>query len=364
MAGENAPMKRSFRVLVLADSRSVHTARYVAELRRQNCRVLVASLEHGSLHHYHLKHRTPIKALHYLLAVFEIRALVRRFRPDVVNPHFASGYGFAAAMAGIKKNAGLLLHLWGSDILLVPHKSWLHRLKTKVALRAADCVIGDSEYLVEQADAIAGIRNKQVIFWGIEKEYTELHKSDYTLGRPLRIIVPRPHEAVYNNSFILKALTPLINDGKISLTFADSGNMVDKFKTEAARLVGDRLHFYPRLSRRKFLELMAEHDVYISAALSDSSPASLIEAMALGLVPVAADIPGVREWLSSSNGFLFDLTERRRLFEIVNDLAGSKDAHETMRLGNLQKVKDHAIFEDNVARTIDLMGRMKETGSQ
>ena len=45
------------KILVLADSRAFHTERYVRELRNQGCRVLLASLERGNTHHFHLKHR-------------------------------------------------------------------------------------------------------------------------------------------------------------------------------------------------------------------------------------------------------------------------------------------------------------------
>ena len=76
------------RVLVLGDSRSFHTDRYVHELRQQGCHVLLGSLEQGGTRHFPLKHRGIFRVLHYALAASEVMGLVKRFNPDIINPHF------------------------------------------------------------------------------------------------------------------------------------------------------------------------------------------------------------------------------------------------------------------------------------
>jgi glycosyltransferase involved in cell wall biosynthesis len=348
-------MSEQIRVLVLADSRAFHTARYVAELRRQGCQVLLASLEEGSTLHYQLKNRGPIQQLWYSLAATEIRALVRRFNPDIINPHFASGYGFSSALAQLHRFAPVLLHLWGSDILIVPQKSVFHRRKTAYALRQADFVLGDSDYLVKTARQLTEIRDSKVIYWGIERQFLGLHRSNYSLGAPLRIIVPRQHEKVYNNEFLVQSLAPLINGGKVELTFPSFGSLSGHFRLTCKSIVGDRLHFYEKLPRAEFLRFMAMHDIYLSGAISDSSPASLIEAMALGLIPVTADIAGVREWLSPDSGFVFQQYNRQALHDTIGNIMESNDPLIRMRIQNLERVKREAVFENNIGDTIAVM---------
>ncbi len=341
------------KVLVLADSRSFHTERYVAEMRRQGCRVLLLSLENGHVFHYDLRRRGPVRALHYPLAAREIRTIVRRFVPDIVNPHFASGYGFAAALIG--HATPILLHVWGSDVLIVPHKSMLHCLKTKLALRRADAVIGDSDYLLREAGKIAELKEARTIAWGVEREYLSYHRDSYRMSRPLKIIVPRPHERVYNNTFVVGALAPLIQEDQIEVTFPGFGSLLPEFQQQARQLVGDKLKFYTKLPRPEFLRFVASHDLFLSAAVSDSSPVSLIEAMALGLIPVAADIPGVREWLSEDRGYRYGPSDPAGLREVISRIARSDDDHAAMRRRNLEKVKQQAVFEDNIAETIAIM---------
>lgn len=343
----------SFRVLLLADSVTFHAERFAEELQRQGCRVLTASLEAGQMKHERLRRRGPFKSLHYLLAVKQIKKLAAEFRPHVINAHYASGYGFIAVLGA--SGIPVVVNLWGSDILIVPRKSFLHRWKTVHALRRAACVIGDSHYLVREAARLTPLSRTCVIPWGIEQRFTGLHRVDYNFGRPLRIIVPRAHEEVYDNLFVVKALAPLVNDGVVELTFPNWGSLRDSFREVSASLVGTGLNFYDKLTRPEFLKLMAGHDVYLSASRSDSSPVTLIEAMALGLLPIAADIDGVREWLNADTGFLFQPADAAELRNLITRIILEGEPYAAMRCGNLERVKREALFEQNLAEQITIM---------
>ncbi len=361
LAGQTVVKEKKLKVLVLADSRAFHTERYVTELRRQGCHVLPASLERGEMHHYLLKSRGFISKLHYIMAATEVRGIIRRFQPDIINPHYVSGYGFTAALAGARRFAPVLLHLWGSDILIVPGKSVFHRRKIVYGLNQANFVMADSDYLLQIARQISPFEASAVIPWGMEKRYLQYHKSDYTFSKPLKIIIPRRHEKIYNNLFIVQALAPLVNAGRVALTFPDFGTLAGHFLVNARTLVGEKLNVYKKMDREDFLACTARHDVYLSSAISDSSPASMIEAMGLGLIPVAADIPGIKEWLTPDTGFVYELYNGEQLREIITRLLESNDYLKKLRRDNLEKVKKQALFEDNMTRTIEIMHRLAAT---
>ncbi len=346
---------RKLKILLLANSDSFHTERFLAELRRQGCHVLVASLERGHLHHFHLKCRGPHRFFHYLMAAVEIRRLIDRFRPDIINPHHASGYGFSAALANISKRVPVVLNLKGGDILLAPHKSFLHKVKPVLALKAADYVIGDSQYLVSAAEELSPLSAKRVIPWGIEKRYLSYHKQSYNFQNPLRIIVPRTQEKLYNNLFIVQSLASLLREDKIEITFTNFGSLAESFRRQTQAVTDRGVSFYDKMPRAEFLPFMAEHDVYLSASTTDSSPASLIEAMALGLLPIAADIPGVREWLTPHSGYLFRQHDAEALKTVIMRLLEKQDPHERMRQRNLERVREKAVFEENIAEQLAIM---------
>jgi glycosyltransferase involved in cell wall biosynthesis len=348
--------KEGLRVLVLSDSRAFHTERFVRELRRQGCQVLPVSIERGRLHHYHLRARGTFRSLHYVLAVPELKNIIKKFQPDVINPHFASGYGFISALSNRKRRIPVFLNLWGSDILIVPHKSNLHRRKTAYALARADFISADSKYILEAAAKIATLGKSKIIPWGLEGAYLDLHVDNRQFQSPAKIIVPRHHERIYNNLFIVRALAPLVNAGKIEITFPSFGSLAEHFRKNAETLVGDRVKFYDKLPRPEFMQFMSQHDVYLSSALSDSSPVSLIESMGLGLIPVAADIPGVREWLAPGSGYLYQSYNAGELRKLIEQLLDRKDEeHVRMRAVNFERVRSEARFERNVADSIAIM---------
>jgi len=313
---------------------------------------------------YQLRRRGMLRMLHYPLSSFELRRLTEKIRPDIINPHFASGYGFAAALARGGNTPPIVLHLWGSDILVVPHKSIFHRHKTAFALRAADLVVGDSVYLIQEAGRISKLNRTEVIPWGIEEHCLAFSRKHYAFSNPLRVIVPRHHERLYNNWFLLHSIAPLLREGVITVTFPAFGSLYELFRAEAEQLVSGGIEYYQKMPRDEFLAMMATHDVCLSGSLSDSSPASLIESMALGLIPVFGDIPGVREWLAPDSGFRFSLSDMTNLREIISDIARSHSSLEEMRLRNVLRVKKEAIFENNVADIItdmrELAGRETE----
>ncbi|MBU8932934.1 MAG: glycosyltransferase [candidate division Zixibacteria bacterium] len=343
------------KILLLADSRSFHTERFAGELRRLGCRVLVASVERGRMLHFHLRPRGEVRTQHYIMSAFRARALLKRFKPDIINAHFASGYGFLASLMGHHPEVPYLLHVLGSDVLIVPHMSSLRRRKVRRALLTADCIVTDSDYLAEETSSLAPTRRIETIGWGVERAALDHHRVDYALGRPLRIIVPRGQEPVYNNSFIIDALKPLIREGKVKITFPASGSLLGEFRNRLSSLSDAGVLFYDRMPRCGFVPFMAGFDVCLSAAISDSSPTILIEAMALGLIPVAAKIPGVREWLSPDSGYLFNLGKPEELRHVIKKLISDNDPHTTMKQRNLEEVCNRGIFEENMVRQVELM---------
>ncbi len=342
------------RILVLADARSFHTERFVAEVRNQGCEVMAGSLEPGEMECRRLRRRGPISSIAYALARREVEDLIRSFRPDVISAHYAAGYGYLMSRV---KHDGIpaTLHVWGSDVLVVPKKSWLHRRKVVAGLSAADHIFADSQYLADAVRSLVPTEALSVSPWGIERRHLFLHKRDYAPRRPLAVIVPRLHEPIYDNLFIVEALQEEIRAERIRITFPAFGSKFRDFRARADALTGGRVRYYEKLPRPEFLTFMATHDVYLSAAQSDSSPVTLIEAMALGLIPVAADIPGVREWLTPESGLAYRPKDAVGLRAVVHRLTDSDEPYEGMRRANLGRVEALAVFEDNVASQLAVM---------
>ncbi len=267
------------KILLLADGRAVHTARFRRGMHDAGAEVLLASLEPGPEVDVRLKRKTPLNALAYYFAASEIKKLVKSFNPDIVNPHFASGYGFTVAASGVNKNKPVVLHCLGSDILISPKKSFLHRYRVVSALKGAGEIFADSQYMAGEIKRLHEESRVNVIPWGVEESILQIYLKKQNVkidvGCPLKILVPRPHSKVYNNLFVIESLKTLLKEKKIMLTFPAWGTEYESFrKSTTGHFPEGVINFYNFQERRDYFKLLSGFDFYLSAALSDSSPAS------------------------------------------------------------------------------------------
>lgn len=345
------------KILLLADGRSAHTMRYQKEMKVQGVDVILASLERGETVDILMKKQTVSNSLNYFFANREIKELSRKLNPDIINPHFASGYGFTSAVSRVWKKIPVALHCLGSDILISPQKSIAHKQRVIYALEKADILFADSNFLSEQIKKLHEGGHIHVIPWGVDDDVLDLFKKRdlkrlKSEEKP-KVLVPRPHQKVYNNTFILESLSELLNERRFSLTFPGWGDDIEDFKHFAKdRCSNAIIEYYTFMPRHEFIQFLSGFDTYLSAALSDSSPASLIEAMGAGMFPVVGDIPGVREWMDENSGLLFNHEKHESLKQAFTKLLDFDMDYNSVLLSNHNKVKEKARFSENIKSTI------------
>jgi len=348
------------KLLLLADGRAVHTVRYQKQLIDFGADVTLASLERGDTVDIQLKKKSVSRSLYYAYANREIKELVRKLNPDIVNPHFASAYGFSVALSRVWKRKPIALHCLGSDILISPRKSIAHRRKVMYALSKTSLVFTDSTYVANMVQSLHPVEKSCVIPWGVEPELLNIFKkkktADFNKSRPLSVLCPRPLSKIYNNNFILDSLEELIQKKQIKLTFCLRGDDVDKFRGMVQKRFSENMvTFYDFKPREEYIKFIADFDIYMSASLSDSSPASLIEAIAVGMYPVVGDIPGLSDWIDSSNASLFNLKSKQSLRDTINQLLNDPINIGSVLKSNHEKVLEKGLFENNIKDTIQAM---------
>ncbi|MCH9031581.1 MAG: glycosyltransferase [candidate division Zixibacteria bacterium] len=356
------------KVLVLADVQSWHTPRFVNGLRSEGVVVTLASLQDGKGVDYKFSRSRLGEFASYVLMPNQISELIETNNPDIVSSHFASAYGFSAALARkryTESHPRWSLHVWGSDILVSPHRSFLHRRRISYALGGADLILADSSYLKKKTMELGGCE-VSVCPWGVEKEFVPTpaeisSKSIWGKGSPVKVILPRPHNKIYRNEIILKELSDALRAKKISLIVSSQGDSRRDFEILSQKLdVDKRIEYYNPMQRREYLEMFGGNSIVISAARSDSSPVTLIEAMALGVAPIFADHPGLYDFLNpkDSQEFIFDSTSPGDLARKLNHIVDMKSGvRGQLLLKNHQTVLRRGIYEENIRTTINIWER-------
>ncbi len=353
-------MEKPLNILVLDDGRSVHGERYVAALRERNLAVWVASLEEGDIVDIPLKGRLGIAGLDYIFAAGQIAEIADDKKIDIVDAYSASGYGFSAAVSRVWKSKPLVLTCLGSDILISANKTAIHKARVRTALGRANVVFSDSEHMATKIREIEPEANIKIKYWGAEQDIFDIFDqkldSDFLKRPTVDVFVPRPQEEVYNNELIVEALGDFVSQNKITLTFPHWGTKLDDFESMVRdKYNSGQVQFYNRVARPDYPKFLSGFDVYLSAALSDSSPASLIEAMAAGLFPVVGKIDGVREWADDQSALMFDVTNANSLRQQFNRLLSGHIEIESILRGNHEKSKQRGRFEDTIEIAVKTM---------
>lgn len=350
---------RRMKILFLSDVRAYHTKRWVDYFADKGHQCSLISLEKGAptkAEEFFIKSKILPSFLKYPLSVRKVKKIAEEIKPDLINAHFVPSYGLIGALLG---EHPLVVSTWGSDILISPKKSFLHKLRAKYVLNKADLVTTDAKVLT-QAVLDLGVEEKKVIQnpMGVDRELVlegEKRKSDMSFrdeNKTFVILSNRRLEPVYDLATFLKAVPLVIKQARKKVKFVIVGQGSQKYrlmKTVRDLKVEEYVEFKGELTRKDLMDCYKNSDIYISSSLSDSTSVSLLEAMALGLVPIVTDIPGNREWIENKkNGFLFPVSDPHALTKqiayAINEFTDWSDFREK----NISLIKQKVMWEDNM----------------
>lgn len=289
------------RIAVLGNADALHTRRWAAVLTERGHAVRVFSLETppSGTPDVEVIPSWPVpRALRYPLARPAMARALATFAPDLVEAHFVPNYGFLGALVGRRP---LVIHAWGSDLLISAARSAFHARRARYALVRADLVVADARVLGDAALALgARAESLLVMPWGAD------------LARfPRAPLVSQPHvvslrqfEPLYDLPTLLRAL-PTVRAAVpgLAVTLAGSGPLEAELRALARSFgLDDVITFVGRLPHAELSALVSTAAVYVSTSTSDSTSIALLEAMATGPTPVVSDIPGNREWIDDKQG--------------------------------------------------------------
>lgn len=343
------------RILFLSDAKSYHTQRWVNYFARRGHQCFLITLDKGfdtKAKGFFIPTKLLPNFLKYPLSLSWIKRIARGIKPDLVNAHFVPNYGFIGALL---KFHPLVISTWGSDVLISPKKSWLHKLRAEYILRKADLVTADAELTAQAVNQLGVERGKVLVSpMGVEKNLLGWQKKE---EKPyLLVLSNRRLEPLYDVATLLKAIPLVIKQAQREVKFVILGQGSQKKKL--IRLAKDlkvesHVEFKGIVPQETLLKYYRDSDIYVSAALSDSTSVSLLEAMNFGLIPIVTDIPGNREWIGDrENGFLFPTSNHKALAEkiiyVINEFPHWAD----FRGGNNSIIRGRAVWEDNM-KTIE-----------
>jgi glycosyltransferase involved in cell wall biosynthesis len=344
------------RIAVVGNADSVNVQQWCEGLRAAGADIEVVSFAPGwsPVIPTHVLKPPAAGRVRYVVARRAARRVLSAIAPDVVIGYYATGYGTLAALAGRRP---LVVVTAGNDVLVNPRGTLRHRLTLRT-LQRADLVIALAPHM---ADAVRtfGVDSERIFTHvpGIPLEpFLTAGRTRPRLPTPRRVVVTRALEPFYRVDVIIRAVATLGPDREeATLTIVGDGPARSSLRRLAADVgVADRVHFTGSLPYEDLPMVLAEHDAYVSAAPSDGVSASLLEAMATGLVPVVDDNDANRYWLTDGeNGVLVEAGSPDAVAAGLRFAFDNTELQETARTRNPEIAAERADLSRNAAQFLE-----------
>lgn len=359
------------RILFLSAANSVHTIRWTNALAKRGHEVaLVSIIDHkaqaGMLSDSVKVFYLPVCGMagYYLNAPF-LRKIYQERRFDVVNAHYASGYGTLARMAGLPD---VLLSVWGSDVYDFPYESrWKKRILEKNLGHAAQ-IASTSQGMAEQTRKF--LKRKKTIW--ITPFGVDVHKFAPASERK-----SSQKETVFG---IVKTLSPKYGIGTVIRAFDIFCQDLPKEERERIRLkiygegeqreelmalteqlrLREKVFFEGWIPNDQVPEALKGLDVFVLGSESESFGVAAVEAMACGLPIVATNVTGFREVIKDGEtGFLVPVKDARAMAGHMKKLYKDRELREEMGRKGRMRVEELYSWEICVEKMLAIYRQLR-----
>lgn len=299
--------------------------------------------------------------LFYLLrkalpAYNKFKKLLRETKPDIVHAGWIPSVGFMAALSHYHP---LLLMPWGSDVLIFPQISPIHKNIVKYAIKHADMITCDAEEVKKRIIEIADYPEEKITTfpWGIdlgifypsaEDRLRVRHKLGWSDKKIL--VMTRTFSPVYGIEYFLRALPKVIEKvPQVRALLIGTGPLKSHFHRIVDELkISNEVLFLGQIANTDLARYLNAADVYVTSSLSDGTSLCLLEAMACALPIVVTDVPAILEWVQDGvNGLVVPRKSTEQLAEKISYLLQNEDLARQMGKRNFEIAQERANWDKN-----------------
>ena len=343
------------RLAFLSIGRHIHTERWMIWFAERGHECHLLTVQPGPVPGVEVHDITTgagPKPWRYYRSLRRVRQLLAQLRPDLLNTHFLTGYGYWGHFSGFHPN---VLTVWGDAVYLAPHQNPLKHWLARRALASCDILTGDSADILRAAARLgAHPRRSFRVLWGVDfARFRPLPARDFrqALGvgdENILFFSPRSYTQPYYNIDIVIAAAVQVRRAEPRARFLFAGYEGDP-QPFARRAwdegLGDTVRVLGRIPHAEFATALNAADVFLSVPSVDATAVSLLEAMSCGRAIIVSDLPSALEWVTDDcSALTVPPRDVQSLASAMLRLAG--DAGLRRRLGGaaLRAAHEHAGF--------------------
>lgn len=250
----------------------------------------------------------------YVLNALPLHRLIQSINPDVVNVHYASGYGTLASLANIPEYT---LSIWGSDVYEFPYKSVFHKWLIKRNLKSATKLASTSHAMAQQVRQLFPEANNIAITpFGVNLEQFSATTKAFTQNT-ITIGVVKRMEEKYGLDVLIDAFNltkqALIEQNssladKLRLLIVGDGALTHELKMRVKALQLDDVctivGAVPHAQVKKYINQI---DLFVVSSRIESFGVSVVEAAACERACIVSNVGGLPEVVvNNETGFIVE----------------------------------------------------------
>lgn len=330
-------------IIILSPANSIHTMQWAKYLSEQGFDLQVIS-QHPISEDWPT--HIPVSILPYkgvfgyFLNVFALKKLLKKIKPDILNVHYASGYGTTARLANVHP---YVLSVWGSDVFEFPYRSFFHKKLLQKNLKSADVIASTSLSMAKQTQQfVDGHKKIEITPFGVDLEKFNPSCFDKnTNAQTICIGTVKTLKHVYGIDILLKALSIVFSDIKnefpevsnqLNFRIVGGGTDMDELKKLAVELGIDHLtHFTGSVSHEDVPSELNRLDIYVALSRQESFGVAVVEAQAMGIPVIVSNVGGLPEVVQNGKtGFIVDSENPQQAANAIKKLILDTELRQAM----------------------------------
>ncbi len=302
----------------------------------------------------------------------KLNEIANRLRPDLIHAMRIPFEGMMAAQAYAAQadlQSPLLISVWGNDFTLHGSATPKMRSVTRSTLERVSALHVDCNRDLRLArdwgfppdcpavvlPGAGGIVPE--IFYARQKvgEGGTIKVQGNVLEIPKEspvIVNPRGFRAYIRNDIFFKSIPLILDEHPDAIFLCPAMQGARGAEGWVSRLrLSKSVRLLPKLSANEMAEVYRRAQISVSPSEHDGTPNTLLESMACGCLPVAADLESIREWIQDgTNGLLVGKLNPVELADAVVKGLNHSDLIERARLLNHEIITNRALRSDVMGR--------------
>ncbi|WP_339009115.1 glycosyltransferase [Fusobacterium animalis] len=348
------------KIIFLGEAASIHTIRWVNSLSEKGIEVILVSLK-GKLDTIG-KISDNVKVVYlpfgtklgYYLNMFALKKIISKEEPDLINAHYASGYGTLGRLSGFNKK---LLNVWGSDVYDFPNESKVKKRIIEKNLKNYTAIASTSYCMAEETKKYLENKNRKIYItpFGVDtkkfKNFNiEKNKNELVIG------IVKTLTENYGIEYLIRAIKELENIldienyKKIRLLIYGKGELKNKLEDLTKELqIEDKVIFKGYISNEDVPKALNEMDIFVVPSINESFGVAAVEAMACEIPVIASSVGGLKEVIvDKETGYLVPKKDYKEIAKYLKKLILDKNLRTSLGENGRKRVLENYDWNSNV----------------